>query len=339
MNELETLSDLKSHRAYLDQKVFDALLAERPAVNSQTRSTLKAALRLGSRLDLDGATLLDRLVHKSHTNHVNSALEKLANRAIGRARGVTEQERGRLIRERIRFVSILFVAEDLNAERVVTECERFKLILDRSLRLGSKASLGSIEIEVVNTSFDDSQMSVLSKQKSAVDKLETLRELTPVWAKGSERLALIHYHGVVLLTEPGDHGVKQLRNTLAGEGLCDVNRQTEISLLTDEFGGRKKTLRDNLFHIARYITKGGNKLVAGRIAFEYKTAFKQADLNQEKELLLGHRDASSDLHREKLEEGLENPLAMTYSEVLFQAIVIDRLMGSSRDRRGYLIKT
>lgn len=339
MTRIQTLEDLKQNRDRLNRKVFEALLTDRPSIGSQTKSTLRAALRLGLRPDLNGQTLLERSIHQAHTNHVNTALEKLANRAAGRARGLAQSERERLIRDRIRFVTILYIAEDLSPDTVIDTCAVFKPILMKGLKAGSKESIGAIEVEVVNTATDSGQLSALMQQAPAVDKLKTLHDLTPVWAKGSERLALIHYHGVVTLKEAGEQGVKLFRNELAKEGLCNVNRQTEISLLTEEFGGRKKTLRDNLFHIARYITKGGNKLVAGRMTFEYKTSFKQSDIKQEKELISGHRETGSDVRREKIEDGLENPLAMTFSEVLFQAIVIDRLMGSARDRRGYLIKT
>lgn len=339
MTRIQTLDDLKQNRDHLNRAVFEAFLADRPTVDSKTKSTLKAALRLGSRPDLNGNTLLERSIHQAHTNHVNTALEKLAKRAAGRARGLVQSERERLIRDRIRFVTILYVAEDLSPDAVIDSCDVFKTILVRGLAAGSKESIGAIEVEVVNTMTDSGKLSALMQQAPAVDKLKTLQELTPVWATGSERLALIHYHGVVTLKTAGEQGVKLLRNELAKEGLCDVNRQTEISLLTDEFGGRRKTLEENLFHIARYITKGGNKLVAGRMTFEYKTSFKQSDIKQEKELISGHRETGSDIRREKLEDGLENPLAMTFSEVLFQAIVIDRLMGTAKDRRGYLIKT
>ena len=103
--------------------------------------------------------------------------------------------------------------------------------------------------------------------------------------------------------------------------------------------GSKKSLDDNLFHMARYIVKGANKLIDGRISFEYKASFNQSDLKLERELILGHRDIESNLYREKREEGLENPMAMTLREVLFQAIVVDGLMGSSKDRKGYLVRT
>ena len=211
-------------------------------------------------------------------------------------------------------------------------------MLSDCMKAGAKGSLGSIEVEVVNASYSD-ELEVFGQEESTVNKLKTIQQLTPVTASGNKCLALIHYHGLVVLNDRGDQGVRALRDALASRGFCSADRQTEIKRLTDEFGGKRKTLDQSLFHIGRYITKGGNKLIGERIAFEYKASFNQSDLKREKELLLGHRDAGTDLHREKMEEGIENPLAMTYEEVLFQAIVIDGLMGTAKDRRGYLIKT
>jgi hypothetical protein len=318
--------------------VFDEILNGRPSIDSQTKSQLRTALGLGKRLDLSGITLLDRPIQQAHANHVVSRLEKLAKRSVGRAKLSTEAK-GLHALDRIRFVTILYIADELNVDNVIDHCERFRTLLVRCLEAGAKESLGAIEVEVVNTARGSDQLANLMNQSFAVEKLATINDLTPVWAKGSERLALVHYHGIAVLKEPAEHGVKILRSELESGGLGSVNRQINVSRLTEEFGGRKKTLAENLFHIARYITKGGNKQEGGRLSFEYKTSFLQSDLNTEKELIKCHREVGSDLHREKMEEGLENPLAMSYGEILFQAEVVDRLMGSSKDRKGYLVTT
>ena len=334
---INSIEALRANKEFFDQKLFEEMLRDRPAINAQTRTTLRNALRLGNRSDLLGETLLDRNVHKRHTSYVVERLRKLAKSASGRSR-LKAEDRNDFIKEKLRFVSVLFSAEDLDTDHVLSECERFRTSLRDCMKAGAKGSLGSIEVEVVNASYSD-ELEVFGQEESTVNKLKTIQQLTPVTASGNKCLALIHYHGLVVLNERGDQGVRALRDALASRGFCSADRQTEIKRLTDEFGGKRKTLDQSLFHIGRYITKGGNKLIGERIAFEYKASFNQSDLKREKELLRGHRDAGTDLHREKMEEGIENPLAMTYEEVLFQAIVIDGLMGTSKDRRGYLIKT
>jgi integrase/recombinase XerD len=235
--------------------------------------------------------------------------------------------------------TVLYLADELNVDSVIDHCERFRLILGGALVAGAKESLGALEVEVVNTQSDSAALSGLMSQPFSVDKLRTVEDLTPIWAKGSRKLALIHYHGVAALNEPGDKGVESLRSALQDAELGSINRQIAISKLTEEFGGRRKTLNENLFHISRYITKGGNKLVNGRITFEYKASFLQSDLSAERDLIRSHRDPESSLHREKVEDGLENPLAMNYAEILFQAMAVDRLMGGTKNRRNYLLTT
>jgi len=333
-----SFNDLRINRESLNRRLIEELTRDRPSLGAQSRATLRTALRLGGRRDLDGVTLLERSIHKAHTGHVETGLTRLAKRAIGRRR-LNEDERERLVRRNVRFVTVLYTAELLEVDPVLEQCQRLKVLLESAFRSSAKGSIGAIEVEVVNTDFDGDQFHGLRSVSATVDKIATLNDLTPVWAKGSKRLALVHYHGVVLLEKPDEIGVKTVRDELSKVGLCSVLRQTEISALTEVFGERRKTLADNLFHIARYITKGGNKLVSGRITFEYKSSFKQSELAREKEIVSAHRKLGSETHREKFEEGLENPLAMSYHEVLFQAAVVDRLMSLTKDRRGYLIKT
>ena len=100
------------------------------------------------------------------------------------------------------------------------------------MKAGAKGSLGSIEVEVVNASYSD-ELEVFGQEESTVNKLKTIQQLTPVTASGNKCLALIHYHGLVVLNDRGDQGVKALREALAKRGFCSADRQTEIKRLTD----------------------------------------------------------------------------------------------------------
>ena len=80
---IDSIEALRANKEFFDRKLFEEMLRDRPAINAQTRTTLRNALRLGNRSDLLGETLLDRNVHKRHTRFLVERLMNLEKSASG----------------------------------------------------------------------------------------------------------------------------------------------------------------------------------------------------------------------------------------------------------------
>ena len=117
-------------------------------------------------------------------------------------------------------------------------------------------------------------------------------------------------------------------------------RQLEIKKLSKEYFGKAKSSIQNIKHIARYITKGGNDWYANKAYLRYKIGFGNDDSTFMTEEIWIAKNWRSDLllRQEHKEEGITNMLSLTLHEIAQLAICIDSLMVLSPMCNGYLVR-
>jgi hypothetical protein len=172
------------------------------------------------------------------------------------------------------------------------------------------------------------------------DTLESM--LKPIYAH-LDRALLVHLHAIIDLG-PNHSLEDELRNARSRKGsilrskdyksivenrirsfpLWAKAHQLQMKTLSESFNGKKKTLDQNLKHIAAYITKGANMLIAGKRTHRYKISFDQSDLGLSEELTFVH-------------EGSEDARNLPFESIVMCAELLDKLMSKRRTRDGYVI--
>jgi hypothetical protein len=96
-------------------------------------------------------------------------------------------------------------------------------------------------------------------------------------------------------------------------------------------------MESNLKDIARYITKGGNDWIGNKAYLRYKLSFDSRDTSDEDAWVQENWRKNELLKKERIEEGLEDALSLTHSEIACLAGVIDRMMRQKKSQTGYLV--
>jgi hypothetical protein len=338
-----------------------ALLAEslksRFLIGSHNAIKLKKSLATVGRLDLADRTLLTPSVHKIHADRLNDKFQSRWSKIRDKARSawskLPKQVRELTVKptdseiasSHIRFLTLVDSVTPLN----VNDAVRASIKLREKLITTAKASpgiscLGAIEVEVVSMALMK-EFRRLDKTTDSewrkLDVCETLAEpLKKTLFKNDEVLFLIHFHGVVTAKNS-----KQFE--LFSERLKKVKswslapRQIELKKLSSQFGGKAKSVEQNLRHIATYITKGGNDWMANKAYLRYKIGFENDDelVNDEATWVAKNWRRSKLLQKEHSEDGITDILSLNVEEIVQLALVIDRLMGLNRTRTGYFIST
>lgn len=237
--------------------------------------------------------------------------------------------------DRFRFVTVLQGLEVLDVTRTVKQVRAFKEQL-RTVIEGCRGlwCLGAIEVEVVSmemmrqlTDQSDSEERKLLVCKSMEKRLEK-RD------RGLSVYFLIHFHGIVVARRP--RHFEDLEWQLKQRWKYDP-RQVQVKPLSNVFNGKPKPPDKSLADIARYVTKGGNDWIAMKGYLRYKLGFDNEHVDTEDAWVNRNWRRNKTLQREHREEGLEDVLSMTRSEICALAQVIDGMMGLSRNRKGYLV--
>lgn len=344
-----------------DSRVSDAIRVRESFLNdpfdlgmhSQTR--LNKALALANQHDLQYSTLLSKEVHVPHTilvaDRFKRQWERVKSMRIAEWESLpaafktsplppTDKE---IAHSQMRFLTLIDSVTCLDVEEALWAADRMRSDLQKVLKDFKKVwCLGAIEIEVVSLKMmrrirkeHENTESELRKY----DVCETLaKELVGTLFDTDESVFLVHFHGV--LTADSTEVFEEFRKTLLRLSRWKQSpRQIEIKRLSEEFKGKRKTVVQNLDHIARYITKGGNDWDGNRICFRYKIGFdKQDSFGEEAYILRGWRK-DEDLKREHATNGISDPLSMTGHEIVLLTNVIDGLMkhNNSKTRTGYLV--
>ena len=257
--------------------------------------------------------------------------------------------KGRFNQERLRYVTIIHELVVMDEQLVIDSCKRMKGMLKE--RLNGYWWLGVIETEIVNLvllrSFQKQETTrrvSLQIRESRRAKLEIANALDvknglhELIEETSSRV-FVHCHVVIDMgkgrVKAISERVLELRAQLAAVKVWNiVDRQIEIKRFSEQWRGKKRTLRQNIWHIANYGTKGGNEQL------RYKAGFGR-DNEEDEEAALWKaygRDLISEVDGVIEDDGaIEDARSLTGNEVAFLDAVTLRLMRLKKDMRGYVI--
>lgn len=345
-------ADFKKQMEKSSAQVMVAMKAEfaerRFYYGTQNSVRLRKALASEGLYPLQKRTLLSPEIHTIHavrlTQRFLRQLEKVKLSVrqqrqdffkTNRRYGMTVNPSSITAHDRFRFITVLQGLEGLDVTRTLKQVRAFKEQL-RTVIEGCRGlwCLGAIEVEVVSMEM----MRQLTDQSGSEErKFLVCKSMEKRLAKRDQGLLsyfLIHFHGIVVATRPGHFAdlVWQLKQRWKYDP-----RQVQVKPLSKAFNGRPKLPEKSLGDIARYITKGGNDWIGNKAYLRYKLAFDNEHLDTEDAWVNKHRRRNKTLQREHREEGIEDKLAMTRSEICCLAQVIDGMMGLKRNRTGYLV--
>jgi len=303
-------------------------------VGSHTKVRLRKALALAGRLDLAETTLLTPSVHKIHA-------DRLAERYLRKWRSVrsachnTDQARARF-----RFLTLLNCIEvpdpAVAIRTIVAFKEALSATVDDSVGIWM---LGAVEVEVVSLEMMRENRKLITTDAGEMRKLDVCEQLLARLPKRDRHLRsylLIHFHGIV--SAVSEQRFHQFENRLRSvKRWSKVPRGIELKRLSGHFTGKKKSMEANLKDIARYITKGGNDWVGNRSYLRYKLSFDGRDASDEATWVQENWRNNELLRQEHKEEGIDDALSLNHHEVSCLADVIDRMMGLTRNKTGYLV--
>jgi hypothetical protein len=303
-------------------------------VGSHNKVRLRKALAVSGRLDLTETTLLTPAVHKVHA-------DRLAERYLRKWRSVravchnTDQARARF-----RFLTLLDCIEvpdpAIAIKTIVAFKEALAEVSDSSVGIWM---LGAVEVEMVSLEMMRENRKLITTDAGEMRKLDVCEQLLARLPKRDRYLRsylLIHFHGIV--SAVSEHRFHQFENRLRSvKRWAKVPRGIELKRLSGHFMGNKKSMEANLKDIARYITKGGNDWVGNRSYLRYKLSFDGRDASDEVTWVQENWRNNKLLRQEHKEEGIEDALSLNHHEVSCLADVIDRMMGLTRNKTGYLV--
>lgn len=319
---------------YQSQRIVAAMLDARGQVGTHNRVRLNGALRLGGRSDLIDRTLLSPSVHKSHHELLFekylARLEKIKSQAT--MQGIAAEA---LARKRLRFLTLVHSVELLDVSSTIASAEIMRKKLLKALKKAKGIwCLGTIEVEVISMQWMREKRRLSAQSESEMRKLDVCEELCCKLYKHEESLALVHFHGVIDLGQSSEYAVDSAIKS--EKSWSAAPRQIQMKPISETFAGKRKSIRQNLNDIARYITKGGNDWVAGKSYLRYKIGFDHG--YEDAELAMQQDWRSNEIIRsEHKTKGIEDSLSMTGSEIIFLAETIDSLMSRNRNRLGYWI--
>jgi len=345
-------SDFRKHQDKLSERAAAALREE--ARKASFTYGMQNAVRLNKALASEGlyhlqkSTLLSPEIHKLHAKQLaDRYLKKLATVELSVRRrqqeltkankryGVKVDPRSLATHDRFRFPTVLHGLQLLDVERTLRTVRAFKEQLQSVIeqRRGLWC-LGVIEVEVISI---DLMRQLTDRSDSEERKLavcESMAKRLPKKYQGLSVYFLIHFHGIVVATQPRHFADLELQLKRVWK---HEPRQVLVKPLSKVFNRKRKTAEKSLVDIARYITKGGNDWVGKKAYLRYKLAFDNEHLETEDAWVNKNWRRNETLRRENKEEGIEDTLAMTRQEIGALARVIDGMMGTTRTRSGYLV--
>ena len=315
----------KANRLDAHQNIINAASEQKPTKGAHTRKVVSRALAIAGLSHLDGQTLIDDNIRSIHVEDMKQRIHALLDIATRNLKGADAERRAR---ERLRFVTVIHSVDALDIGCTVAHAKTLKQEMTNTLGRLGLAAVGVVELEVVSAELMG--LSQSGKVASLQRKRKVIGDLTPPLHQSDASLCMVHYHGVVDLgNNPKEEHLRQTLKQNPHWG--QTGYQVEVKQLSEHWGGNRKSVLENLDHIAAYITKGGNKFKDGKVYMEYKLTFDQGDLDYEAELIAGWKKYP-ELRRDQQENGLENPLSMTYADIGFAVEAIDKLM-----QFGYVI--
>ncbi len=355
MNSKEKIKSLKADSKATMKALLAESLKSRFLIGSHNVIKLKKALAAVGRLDLVDRTLLAPALHKAHSDRLSDKFQLRWKKIRDKAKAdwdklpkgvkalTVKPTDTTIAANHIRFLTLVDSVTVISANDAIRASIKLKekLITTAKNSAGIRL-LGVIEVEVVSMSLMR-EFRRLDKTTDAewrkLDVCEKLsQELRGTLFAEEESLFLIHFHGIVTSKvveqfEDFNQKIKKVKSW----GLAP--RQIELKKLSSQFGGKPKSVDQNLRHIANYITKGGNDWMANKAYLRYKIGFENDDalVNDEASWVAKNWRRNEQLKQEHSEDGITDILSLTVQEIVELTFVIDRLMGLNRTRTGYLV--
>lgn len=355
MNANAQIQRLKSDSKLVMAALEAEALAQKFLIGSHNAVRLRRALAAGGRLDLVDRTLLTPEIHKAHA-------KRLADRYLRNWTKIHDKaEQGwKKLPLQIRRATVKPTAEGIAAAqyRFLTVVDSVTAVdagagLKAAIKLKEKlittassvkgiTLLGLLEVEVVSMRLMREFRRLDKTTDSEYRKLDVCEALAQS-LKGTlygqeDSLFLVHFHGVVTAqkSEQFEAFYERMRKVKAWS---IAPRQLEMKAMSKVYGGRSKSMEQNLRHIAAYITKGGNDWCANKAYLRYKIGFENDDaqVNDEATWVAKNWRRNELLRQEHAEDGIVDLLSMTAEEVLQLTLGVDGLMGLNRTRTGYLV--
>jgi len=341
-------SALTMERIRLDRQSHRFLL------NSHNSVKLRKSLSTVGMLRLADVTLLTPQIHKKHADALADKLikqwrkvrdisrERWAAIPLKLRRGMTLSDSD-IAASQIRFFTLVDSVTVVDAASALLAANKLKANIEECVaNTRGLWCLGGIEAEVISLKKMREIKQKDTTTKSEARKLDVCeilaQELEQSVYKADESFMLIHFHGVLSAKNVDQFSAFEAELKSRKEW-CLGKRQIEIKKLSEHFAGKPKTTEQNLAHIAKYITKGGNDWYAGKAYLRYKIHFEVDDANVTDEETWVAKNWRRDqlLQQEHKLDGIEDAMSMTVNEIAELTIFIDGFMATNRTRTGYLV--
>ncbi|SNC61737.1 hypothetical protein [Polynucleobacter victoriensis] len=318
---------------------------------------LRRSLALIERLDLVNKTLLSTDIHKVHSKRLadryinkwnkfkKSKIDSWSKLPLKIRKQIPKPNDCGLASSHLRFFTLIDSVTEVNHKSALGAVKKMKTELLKKLKLHRGLwCVGVVECEVISLKMMKEIQRVGKNTNSEKRKLGVCdvlaTDIKNSIYRNEDSLFLIHFHGVLLST-------KEETFTLFNDSLrkskqwSKAPRQIEIKKLSESFGGKGKTTDRNLKDISTYITKGGNDWCFNKSYLRYKIGFEldDSEVIDETTWVLKNWRRSEQLRKEHSEDGIEDSLSMTPSEIAELTLLIDQIMSLNRTRTGYLIST
>ena len=240
---------------------------------------------------------------------------------------------GQFLQRRLRYLTVIHDLVVLDERDVLQSCELMVRQL-RKVLTGKVWWLGVIETELVSL---DLLRSLQAQDDTARHKLVVVNALDVdgIFERAQETSTrvLVHCHVVVDFGKGSNrtilNKVDALRDDL--KKLWSISRQVEMKSFSEQWRGKARTLRENIWHIGHYGTKCGNEML------RYKMGFGR-DYDEDVEAKMW-KMYGQDLITEDDDGVVEDVRGLTGNEIKFLDTITRRLMDRRRDGRGYVIGT
>ena len=308
---------------------------------------LRTALASDGLHHLLGRTLLSPEVHKLHADKLAQRYLKqlaLVERSVLRQQqdlsrinkqyGMIVNPRALTAHDWFRSVTVRHGLEVLDVTRVLKQIralkDQLRTVIERCRGLWC---LGTVEVEVVSFELMRRRADRSDSEGHKLALCESLEKRLPKRDQGMPVYFMIHFHGIVETARPGR--IADLDQQLKSMWKQDP-RQVQVRPMPKVLDGKLRTPREHLIDMARYVTKGGNDWINKKPVLRYKLTCEDEPLGAEE--VLGQKPSRRNLMLQREpNEGREDPMAMTSSEICVLARAIDGMMGMTRHRDGYVV--
>ena len=324
MTKSEKIKRLKADSISTIKALQKEALDRRFLVGSHNRVRLRKSLAVIQRLDLDDRTLLNPEIHKKHAEKLSKRYEAILKKLrlnshtswsrIPRAYRQTKPTDTEIAGNHLRFLTLVDSVTGVDAKAAIKAAIKLKEKLTTTASsVKGIGCLGVIEVEVVSLALMEKFAGIDGVTDSELRKLNVCKTLasdlsSPLYAD-DKSLFLIHFHGII--TARREAQFDEFEQLVKKVGAWSkAPRQVMMSRLSTQYGGKLKSVSDNLKHIAIYITKGGNDWYAKKAYLRYKIGFENDDaqVTDEDTWVAKNWRRNELLKQEHSEDGIEDNL-------------------------------